>query len=410
MSESFRAWLHDVMTKLDLWRGWKAMMQRKPRPFTGYQLEIGERIIKGGRFCVLGGRRVAKTSTISLFLVIRMAMKPTRVSAIPGGKLDQAKKASWYINVLASNSRVLKPLTGANRRTGLKWTITTREFANASSFSIFAPTVEGVQYEGADIAWFDESQQLGEEVWEAAGAQAASSEDGTWIFSGTATQWPSVLHSMTKKFDTISIPVQLAIDGGIVNGNVVTEERSMQTEEAAAAMWDCVWPDKSTRVLAPLVIEEIPENWRPGLDVVGMDNDRKPGHAWVRVIKYQRPEEGDVLVACQEGNLQSLQNVRAIQADVLSVEDGGANIGYVDWLRTYEPRMQPHCWTGKGKEENIELGVLFNEFEKLYIIPDLCPNLKKGLDDIEFRLDGTMIKGDYTHWVDAWLHALWIFR
>jgi len=153
----FRRFVERACIHYDLIKGIQATCKGRFRRFPDYQIAlISEAFRKSpSPSVILGGREVSKTWAIALGFFLRCITTPNfEVYLVPGQKIDQAKSALKYVQQWTKHSRVVRPMSGLNRATGLEWSTLNKHFTNGALMMALAPN-EGVVSEHGNV-WCDD--------------------------------------------------------------------------------------------------------------------------------------------------------------------------------------------------------------------------------------------------------------
>jgi hypothetical protein len=339
---------------------------------------------------------------------------------VPGQKIDQAKAALRYVNILCKYSKVCKPRSGLNRKNVVEWSTMHKSFTNNSLMSALAPN-EGVVSEHGCV-WCDEYQLMPDEVDTA--LQGFTGRVGDrMLFSGTANVRGSPLHRVYKVAlkrypeNVVEVPVQKAIDAGILNKANIEAKRMENGGKLSPVEFDawfnCKFPDVGSLAWHP--IESSLTRADLAKDVsrfVAMGTGGDPGAPVSRYEIAARLSNGEIhfidefeLVDRDIPALPS-RSLGPIAVEYGLVYHGGFNFPYHSMLEKDGVAHIDSYVDGQARKDLFSLGIGLQSKNRLFVNPLRCPNLWKACEEQTFDDTGEMDHLPLTHWIYAMLHGL----
>lgn len=428
---SFRDQINQSIVAFDLLPGLQSICKNHFRGFPDYQLRIIRECFKTcpEPSIILGGREIGKTFPLMVgFLLRALTTSDYELFMVPGKKIDQAKTALKYVQILTKKSSVVKPLSGLDRSTGLEWSSEIKAFENGSILKALAPN-EGVLSEHGNV-WSDEYQSLPDPVDEA--LQGFINRVGDrMIMSGTAQIRGSPLHRAylvaLQRYpgNVVETPVQPAIDAGILSRESVESKKRENGGKLSPIMFDawfnCKFPNLSTM------------GWHPQKSYLDLDD---PG-SWSHRIKSRATGcDPGIIEGCTAGrfvNGVTIENdegqheyhligefelmdtetstYRRYGTANLLVEDGhywggGYNTPYQSILKMSGIPYRSSGVDGDDREDLFERGFTAQALGRLFVHPGSCESVWSACEQQTFDDKNEMDRLPLTHWIFCMLHCM----
>lgn len=419
----FRKQINAAIARYDLMPGLQAICKGRYKGFPNYQVKIIRECFKKDPHpsVILGGREIGKTFPLGFGFFLRLITQPNfELFCVPGEKIDQAKVALRYMDILSRKSSVIKKQSGINKKLRLEWSTLTKQFANGSIVKALAPN-EGVLSEHGSV-WCDEYQSLPEEVDKALDGFDNRPGDRRWL-SGTAQIRGSPLHRAfqvnIKRFpkNVLSFPVKLAIDAGILSQASVESKRMVNGGKLNDIEFDAwfngVFPDLGTLGWHPIE-SSYNEDWVKNnlRQFVMFGTGCDPGIPQSHFIKMALLTNNQVH-AIREFDIDDLHvdSIASYTPGILCVEHGhawggGYNAPYHSILQEHGVfHFDSYCDEDDGKRLFSDAFALQSK-NNLYVNPLKCPSLWRACEEQTFDTDGKMDRLPLTHYIFAMLHGI----
>ncbi|MDY7080014.1 MAG: hypothetical protein SXV54_24305 [Chloroflexota bacterium] len=429
--QAFHEWVHRAIVVFDLVPGIQRICKNAFVGFPAYQTRI---MLEAFRVdpttsVILGGREVGKTFPLAVAFLLRgIIQSGYELFIVPGTKIDQAKVPLKYIQIMVTQSRVLKSRSGANTALShLAWTTLSRELENGSAWRAIAPN-EGLLGDHGSL-WCDEYQDLDGTVDQA--LEGFDNRPGDRrVVSGTAQVRGSPLHQAYRRAmkhspdHVVSIPVQHALDAGFLSRAHVMAKKRENGGKLSQVMFDawfnCVFPALGTMGWHPLPTD-LTYDWCDShtQDVVSYATGCDPGLPINRFVTAVRLRDGHCHCIREfELGDQELAAWGRLGRGALWVEHGRAfGGGYnapfhslLDLQGVSHVDSYVDGWWSQGevRMRDVLFGDAFSlqNSDKLHVNPETCPVLMTACEVQTFDERGEMDRLDDTHWIFAMMHAL----
>lgn len=374
---------------------------------------------------ILGGREVSKTFTLALGYFLRCIVQPGfEVYLVAGQKIDQSKVPLRYVNILCRHSKVVKPISGLNRANIVEWSTMAKHFTNGSIMHALAPN-EGVVSEHGCV-WCDEYQFLPDEVDTA--LQGFTGRPGDrMLYSGTANVRGSPLHRVWKVAqhrypqNTLSIPVQMALDAGILNKENIEAKRMENGGKLSPvdfdAWYNCKFPDVGSLAWHPLesslTIEQLTKD-RAKLVAFGTGGDPGAPVSRYAIAAFLNNYEVHIikefeLVDADIGTLTT-KALGKIAVEYGTAFHGGFNYPYHSMLDMANVKHVDSLVDGDARKALFSIGFALQNKNLLFVNPITCPLTWSACEQQTFDDKGEMDRLPLSHWVYVMLHACYAVR
>jgi hypothetical protein len=421
--QKWRAQIEHWIQKYDLLPGLQKICKGRYKRLADYQILAIRECFKqcSEPSIILGGREVSKTFTIALGYFLRCIVSPGfEVYLVAGQKIDQSKVPLRYVNMLCRHSKVVKPISGLNRKNIVEWSTLAKHFTNGSIMHALAPNLGVVSEHGC--VWLDEYQYLPDEVDSA--LQGFTGRPGDrMLYSGTANVRGSPLHRAYKVAlarypqNILEIPVELAFKAGILSrANIESKrmENGGKLDPVQFNAWfNCKFPDMGTMGWHPIesshtratLLKEVKH-----MAIMGTGGD--PGIPVNRFVIVALLQNGEVHaieeLEISDMDLASLprKTLGPILVEYGEVYGGGYNRPFHSMLDMLGVPHVDSNVDGDSRDALFSEGFKLQTKSLFYVNPLTCPNLWLGCEEQTFDDKGEMDKLPLTHWIFAWLHAL----
>lgn len=337
----------------------------------------------------MGARSGAKSWTVALALALALqSARNIQVVIVPCGSGAQAKQISYYFNEFY-------PVKLRDKR---HWSATEMHDKRGNVVWVVNPSPNGIRSHRGRLIIFEEAEQMSQEVYEAATGQVM--KGSRRLFLGTAENalWDTIYHRCECQ---VKITWEMMVKAGIGDMNEFARLKAELGPIAFKKMYEAEWVYTRNVFRLP-EIHGIKGTW----SFIGMDVNVYPGMAWVEIAF-----DGEKYVAVNEGCLENVQDVKQFTSprSELWIETNSLDQvpGLQEWIADMAGiPVHYHLWTEGSKKENIGDAKMALDQGMLAIDEEKCPTLKRALNEQLFDDNGKMVKGELTHWVDAWLHAV----
>lgn len=419
----FRSQVEAAIHHYDMLPGIQAICKNKFKRLADYQISAIKHCFKRSPepSVIIGGREVSKTFSIALGYLLRAISAPNfEVYLVPGQKIDQAQQALDYVNTITRYSRVLKPMSGLIKRNNVEWSTMTKRFLNGSLMHALAPNEGVVSKHGC--VWCDEYQELPDAVDTA--LQGFTGRDGDrMLLSGTSNKRGSPLHRAYKVAkrrypkNILEIPVQLAIDAGILNAANIEAKKSENGGKLSPVEFDawfnCKFPDEGDLAWCPLE-SDITRQWclENIQRVVAFGTGIDPGipACWCGIAALL--DNGQVhFIEEFEVIWKDLPSITQKSLGDIAMEYGkafhaGFNFPYherFDELRI--PHVDSHA-DGDARKSLFSNAFSLQANDKLYVNPKTCSTIWRACEEQTFNDKGEMDDLPLDHWIFVMLHGI----
>ena len=422
VSNSFKQQIEQSIIAFDLLPGLQAICKGHFRGFPQYQLAIIRTCFKRSAYpsIILGGREIGKTFPLSFGFLLRAVTEPDfELFCVPGEKIDQAKVALRYMDILSRKSKVLKGKSGINKKLRLEWSTLTKQFWNGSIIKALAPN-EGVLSEHGSV-WCDEYQSLPDAVDKALDGFDNRTGDRRWL-SGTAQIRGSPLHrvylveSKRHPQNIIEVPVEAALRAKIVDRTHIESKKMENGGKLNPTEFDawfkCKFPDLGTLGWHPKesTLDERYLIQHGDWSQIGTGCD--PGIPLSHYVKCVALANGDIH-AIKEFDLDDIHVTDIVghapgnlYAEMGIAFHGGYNFAYHNILQIFDIRHQDSFVDGDEGHRLFGDAAGLQALGKLYVNPHTCPNLMRGCEEQTFDINGKMDDLPLSDYIFAWLHGI----